>query len=1451
MTSTPLGGTLDDPDYKAAQEKKIERALEEADQLKQGNTPYHYDPATYNVDEEEREKEINEPDPIPGTVLPENQQQQQVENSVIPEDAEYADDPNIEYINGKPFYTKEAQKAAAKAEVGRSIQQTSIGIGYLGSAPVLGMLDFGMDAIGNIPGGASIDNWYDEKTKFDSNPNLQKVREAMSVIVPTAVATMTLGPAAGQTAARVSGGSAIAKGLATLGVTVASDVAVTANSDLAGRDDNLMRGLGDFLDDMGNPLGMSIPNAIKTMDGDSPAVRRFKNTVEAGGLSIIGDALGYVLKGAMRPPMQWFEPKNEVAARYKNDQIKINMEPDTAAEVSRLDSITENIDIDIKLTGPAVRRLQQAGALTNADLSTVRNQMLRFSQSKKAFQEREINLINEYIETGKSSVTKDPLESYVKQSQVSREWQIDDSAASKIHNDVDNSNFDADVMSEIFPESATARQSIPQGNIARNKADITAIETGTSIGTPTPIISEPMMRKGFTEDTREVIADLNASDKMAGKYNAVIDSVKYESRQMDEASMNLYRKIVNSTDPEEINELLLTKLDIEELATMTVGKRQAARAIEEDTQTRAMAFALRELTEKYLSQDVNLQSARVIKTLSSEVSDIARSTEIYAGSANEERVSNLVLDKIQFLMEEYGISKYIWGWSGNNKKWWKQLEVAPPEKRLELVQNMNSQMEAGIQERKKRAQNYRSMFETLKQKGDHNTAMAIVKAYDWSNGDIDTIAGLNAWINKEMSPLGMLYSRDKDLNMFADGAKSVIYNHILSGRASLNALKGNLGATIVQPINGMIGAGWEAIEKKSTEPIRRGLYAYQAMWRSQQKAWANALDVFLQASDDPTKYMDRLRTDYRFGNPDKWDIMDTASRQFAKDGEMGKVAMYSFMKAQQHWSLHALPRWGMNAMLAVDKATEITQATLESRFRAWSEVFEKAGKVDQETLELAENKHYAKVFNSEGIVKDDFVDYRTREIALNLDNDVASVLTAVTNKVPALTPFMMFPKTGINAIRTALSYTPLTKAGFGRYGRVITAKTDEEINAALLENGITSFTEDPAMGRMMHQNLKNEYHGRVAMGSFLALGMANYAMQGNIRGHGPYNPSEMRKIRMNFPGWKPKQIKVLGQWVSYEGLPVLDPILALVGDFAYNARDVSSSLTEDLLRKVGFSFVEALGDKAGLGGLEPIIAIAKGDETALNRFFAQETRKAIPMSGAIGVLARLDDSHKDIYQDYRGYIMNTIPGLKNQLPNHIDPWTGDPINDVDNPILRAFNAFSPIQVTDGNEDWREWLFNSGWQGMSMLRKDATGIIDYEPSEREQILKLMGKDKLWVHIKGGELPDGTKISTKSALMYNEHYNDEINELRTFRQQGMKWEKLELKMNQMDVYKHLNAIIKDSQKRAQQTFIDNNPGLAARINAQKMVDEKLKNGGVSAAVRVGNTKEKELQQLLQYK
>ena len=179
--------------------------------------------------------------------------------------------------------------------------------------PISG-IDFGMDVVGMVPGLGGLDDAYDEYTKF-KNPYIQKFREVSSIILPSLFGTgLVLN---GVT--KLGKISTITKALASLGGVAAVDAGVTYVSDTTEEGDNLLRGLDDLT---GGAL--NIPDNLMTLDSDSTEVRRYKNTVEAIGLSIFGDILGYGINfgkalksGKVKEFMDWFKPSDDAAKAFK------------------------------------------------------------------------------------------------------------------------------------------------------------------------------------------------------------------------------------------------------------------------------------------------------------------------------------------------------------------------------------------------------------------------------------------------------------------------------------------------------------------------------------------------------------------------------------------------------------------------------------------------------------------------------------------------------------------------------------------------------------------------------------------------------------------------------------------------------------------------------------------------------------------------------------------------------------------------------------------------------------------------------------------------------------------------------------------------------------------------------------------------------------------------------
>ena len=1299
-------------------------------------------------------------------------------------------------------------------DIGTYAQRTLEGIGSIG----MGVLDFGMDAIGRIPGAEWIDDAWDAKTKY-KNPAFQKVREVSSILVPS----IGVG-AASRVATTGMAGGPIARGLAALGINAAGDVAVNAISD---------QSEGDTVSTMVKEAApwLPIPDALVVKDTDSPEVRRHKNQYESAGLSIIGDVIGYS-RAAGKGIMDWFKPNDSTAREFMSSEVLVNGDSATAVKVSELETQRASLQEELDQVSSVVPANEEELIAQSIQISNLDTQI-------KELDKQATNLNSQYVNTGASDVTESPLESFVERQQTSRDTQIDEVGKQRLMDDPEGAGgVDPMVTSKMFPEGATAAFSIPPGNHARNMADTTAIKMGTSTGTPAPILSERAyydLSKGNSK-SRDILEGLAEGTRATGNFDAIVDGFRYTKAQMSDAAWKIYNDIIGTDKVSDLKNLFLDNRDVKHLLD--------GRKIKyiNDIQAEGIGFAMRDLTDKYLGRVVTETSARAMDTAGREIADIAEGYKAFPESADYNRVTEMIGDRLAFLMEEYALNKYIAGWALKNQDRWKKYLEAAPDKEAALRQ-ITEDFNLKAQEKHAQSQGYRDMIRKIATERP-DAAQPLIDAFALSNGDVDTLDKLMKWAAKQVSPMGLIYSGDGGLNAFAQGVWSVRYNNVLSGISALKAITGNTVSLTLRTSNAFLGTGIGMLMGKNTpEDLRKATYVYSSFWNVNKRAMGDAWSTFKRtwnngrwgndANMDPRDLArEDLVTDY---NPNLWDTLADMEAVWEKDGDWGRLFQYRsarFLYDLGNWRWF---KYGTNAMISADSFVQTTVASQLARARAWDEVagIGYKGQELAQQLAKAEKIAYDESFDSLGNLTDAAVKNATGEIALNLDDQTAAWLTRGINKLPILKPFFMFPKTGVGGIKTAMSYTPIaTLPGMNKYSKVLWAGDDiDKIKEALMEHNI-SYDAVPN-GMAIFKGLEAEYRGRVAFGGLLATSMMGYALGGNIRGNGPVNAAERKKLRDNF-NWQPKTINVAGKWVSYAGYEPLDTILTLVGDLAYYSRDIGSTLTESFVDKLMWTLSATFVNKSWVAGLEPVVAVANGDETAITRFLANEARSAIPMSGALGVISNaITSSQKDIYNDLIGYVTNKVPGFSSKLPEQIDIYTGKPLNDIDNPVLRTLNAINPVKISDGTEPWRQWLIDSGWDGIQMIRKDSTGNHEYTPQEREILYKYIGEQQIWKEF--------------DKLSKNKKYNDQLDRIRAMRVQGRPSE--EINAAQSEVYSVMNNIVKDAQKIAESRMQQDNAPMWRSIQESLYNKSLMGQGRIDDAARAADRRKAEIEKLTQ--
>ncbi len=1303
-----------------------------------------------------------------------------------------------------------AQMIAENNDFSGLLKAGEIG-GKLALGAGLGVVDTVVDAMA-LPGvdrgglGAEFNKWWDKQTKFE-NPAYQAARQILGAIIPIAAGSKVATSAISATKM-----PRVQKALSILGAEIGIDAAYIGVSD-QGKDDNLFRQMDDAFP------WLEISDDLKTLDDDSTAVRRIKNVYASTPLAIVGNVLGSTLALKNKvPSFGWFKPKDEQAVAAKKALQQTNNDPETLVKLAQIDEAIAS------------------KALTKAEVKELENTK---------------TILKDQLENkGFSDVTSEPLESGVSKELDLDQIEMDEAAIRKLEADPFTVRYDPVITPALAKPGTVGRSGVKPGAAIRNAGDFTAINKGVTNGDPAPMVSEGVLSKFLKAGgrSRNAVLGLMEAARDAGDYDVVVDKFRFTKSQMDEDAFKWYTQIIGANDVDELRRSFTR--DVKNI------KGGSVEYLSEDA-TLGAAFAMRDLTDRYLGRPIAAQSARVMGTLGAEVRTLSESAQMFEGIVDENVVAEKVIDKLTMLTEEFALSKYVAGWQLQNKNFFQKVMGAADADNL--VQMTIGEFDVASSKAHQQAMNLRQMLTELKDT-DPQLMKPLMDAFVLSNGNVDTIDKLTKWAFDNINPANYLINKD-GMNLFSKSLTSIVLNNVLSGLSAGRAIIANSVALVQKPINSFLGTGLTAAFTKDADEMRRFSYIHSGIVETNRRALNNAWQTLKAVNADPTANIDLIRKDLRLFDNKTWDTVDDVAENVWKEQNQGAYAMYTWAKINKHVAEWPAMRWGTTAMSGADGYVNSSMASMVARIRAYDNLSQQGIEPTAKALRAAEKEVYATMFDETGRMTDWAASQMSGEIALNLDNEAANFISSQIEKTPLLRHLIMFPRTGLNALQVAGSYTVLAgetaaalalrKQGLSRYAKVLTAKTKDEVGEALAMHGLKNIDDDPnAMA--IFEYLKREYRGRLAFSATLVAALGSYAMAGNIRGNGAVNPQE-RKLHRDSLGWRPKEVKLGGKWVSFAGLDTIEPILTLMGDYAFHARDISPEKSGEMLDQLMWTISATFLDKTYLKGLEPLIKIANGDETALNKFISNTARGYIPAAGGLGVAANaVSSSQKDIYNDFIGYLMNRIPFANTTLPEQIDFWTGKPLNDIDNPILRALNAISPIKVSDDQEPWRKWLFESGWDGHSMIRRDSTGKHEYTPEQREIIYRFMAEDNLAAEI------------ASERFMGNQGFNDILGKVRDLKKNKQQitdrdGNPIEYRVQLTPVHRAIDNLIRESKKRAEARLLADAryADLAAGIYTQQAVDEAMKAGDIEGAFDIGQqrkqqlTKQQKIQQFSQYR
>ena len=765
-------------------------------------------------------------------------------------------------------------------------------------------------------------------------------------------------------------------------------------------------------------------------------------------------------------------------------------------------------------------------------------------------------------------------------------------------------------------------------------------------------------------------------------------------------------------------------------------------------------------------------SAMLSQQAADNVADLASAARMIGDEADTTRQMELIFKKLNLLSTETKANEFIVRKAQEYKKLVKEGDIDSAVRWMNRQADNFDEYLAQIKIKNNKLEDELSFIARNKP----HYLKPFKEIYDATNGSVDNLDKMHRFVEKHIGLLknGILDQDPEVPSMIIRGLHGARINGVLSGMAPIRAAVGNSTLTVFKPIAAFAGA---AVSNNRRGLFKRAWYTYGGIGENFQRAFKVMSDEWRLANANPEEAMMRGRADLRLAQMQKLEYMDSVADGWRVEGELGKVAMWNTAKGLTWWNRQQFVKYGTNALYAIDGFTNSFMASGMARARAYDEMFEATGgSINFEKFQDTQRRLYSEAFDDAGVLTDTAAKHASREIALNLDNDVVKRFETFLDSVPAAKTLFLFPRTGVNAAELAWSFNPMSNLGpaLTRARKVLGATTEQAKLAALADHGIT-----PESGMNMNiafESLKAEYIGRQIMGSTVVMGVGMWAIEGNLTGSGPQNKAE--RSRMMSMGWKPWSIKnpITGEWRSYKGFEPFDSLMGLTADAVYHANRVDEAVTQDLFTKIAASISMNVTNGTFIQGFEPLVGLLSRDASAWNRFWAGQIDLTIPYKGPRTILNNLITPQlKDVENDMLEYLKNANKFMFNgneSLTDLLDVYTGDKIRDFD-VLTNASNAFLPMFKSNGGmEPWRQWLLSTGWDGLQKVRKNSVTGMDLSTEDRHyvnnhiaengnlanQIIDLMmEEDDFWEselqdYVNERGLKDQSQFPAKKTLLY---------------------------------------------------------------------------------------------------
>ena len=981
---------------------------------------------------------------------------------------------------------------------------------------------------------------------------------------------------------------------------------------------------------------------------------------------------------------------------------------------------------------------------------------------------------------------------------------------------------------DLFSKQETGIHGIRPNAVRRAMVDAGRIHKNidTVDGVLENIVTEPALREGLDaalQGKRTVVAGIASGIRESGNFKAVTQLGKeVDPRTMDDGMLAMYKQII---DPDnKIDDIADVFLDEKFINTNFKIAGKGIEQINDRAYTTAM-LSIRRLMDDYMGVEAAKASALAINSTAGEIVGLSSGVKILGNQVNTAEVQQRILDKVEFLLNETWVNSYASGMALRNKGFWRKAGD------ILTMGRLAKEADADIAEKfaQKAAQN-KEFADTLRQISRDNPEYLkpLFEAYDLTNGNVRTINALNGWFNKHLHPAGLITKGFIDgepniPNYVQQGIWSTIYNSILSSTATFtSAWVGNATMLINKPLSSLLGAGLDP------ELLKRNWVKYGAVGDSFQKAAEYARTQTKKIFDDPVKYGAIDRPDLALMDEDRWMVLENVAKARQVSGEEGPMAMYNMAKSLRDLNNWSGIRYSANLMGSGDAFSRAFIASADARAKAYDQILDEGKEITKETLKEASERIYRDMFDSDGIIRGETVDFQTKEVAMALDGPASQAVSGLVKVIPLLKPFILFPRTTGNMLMMGVKHTPLTF--FMRESRIAampSRATPEDIAEFMNGRGITKYSHADFL------EATSEVRGRVALGAFTVYGANQLLLQGRLTGNPPANKERRSAMEKAMGGAYWNSIKGLdGRWISHAPFQPYSSILAASADISTLFwSNPNQAITEELTQKLIYVVGLNAANKSWTQGVAQFMDLTSGDIGAFNRTVASLGNAIIPGAGLRGQISRIyDPALREVENDIGQYMRNRNGWLdifdpEGKLPYARDMFNGDILNNH-NLVNRFVNASTPFKINiDKMTPGRQLLIDSGFDAVPAITKFSGSPDQYTKDQKSKIAAYMG-------IYGDIDKQLNELANKKWV------KDEMTFIIKARREGITSKQFDT--SQGNVHQAIRQIIERGKNFGEQKMLNETPEIRATVFNKRKAEMQVRTGQYDQILNLPNGK-----------